>query len=121
MPLTLTESQKKAHDSERHLSVTANAGSGKTMVLVHRYVDILLKANVNVSDVVAITFTEKAASELKKKIADSIEERISQAKDPLQQQRFESIREGLASAFFLCPSVAGLSRGSGGRCQLRRT
>jgi len=98
MPTTFTESQKKAHDFQRHLSVTANAGSGKTMVLVQRYVDILLKTDTNVSDIVAITFTEKAASELRKKIADTIEKKIAEAKSRAEQQRLESVRDGLASA-----------------------
>lgn len=98
MSTTFTESQKKALDYQRHLSVTANAGSGKTMVLVQRYVDILLKTDVNVSDIVAITFTEKAASELKKKIADIIEKKITETTNRTERRRLESVRDGLASA-----------------------
>lgn len=98
MSTTFTESQKKALDYQRHLSVTANAGSGKTKVLVQRYVDIVLKTDVNVSDIVAITFTEKAASELKKKIADIIEKKTTEATNRTERRRLESVRDGLASA-----------------------
>ena len=36
-----TLDQKKAHDPRRHVSITANAGSGKTRVLVSRYCDLV--------------------------------------------------------------------------------
>jgi len=39
--MKLTLNQKKAHDLERHIALTAGAGSGKTAVLVNRYIDIL--------------------------------------------------------------------------------
>ena len=37
----LTSSQQQALDTTRNLSVTANAGSGKTLVLVKRFAAIL--------------------------------------------------------------------------------
>jgi ATP-dependent helicase/nuclease subunit A len=58
----LTPHQQKALTTSGHLALTANAGSGKTFVLARKYLSILLKENIDVYNVAAITFTEKAAS-----------------------------------------------------------
>lgn len=79
--MKLTLNQKKAHDIERHIALTAGAGSGKTAVLVNRYIEILIKKNLRVGQVVAITFTEKAATELRQRIFHEIENRISDGRD----------------------------------------
>ena len=83
----LTDNQKKALDLTRHLSVTANAGAGKTAVLVRRFVDILVNTETRLSEIVAITFTEKAAAELRKKIAHAIDEQMHQADDASRLRR----------------------------------
>src|SRR6478672_7700800 len=98
--MNFTLDQKKAHDATRHISITANAGSGKTRVLVSRYCDILQHApwELHPEDVAAITFTEKAASELRSKIAQEMEARL---RDPLHQpywNRLKDIRERFTSA-----------------------
>ncbi len=94
----LTENQKKAHDIDRHLSVVANAGSGKTTVLVERYVDIIQYGDATVHEVVALTFTEKAAGELRRRIAETIQRRYGEARDPQERYRLEILREQLSSA-----------------------
>lgn len=94
----LTDSQKKAHDFQRHLSVTANAGSGKTTVLVNRFINILLQTDVRVNQLVAITFTDKAASELKKRIADALVERMKNETKRENKLRLEEIRSQLCFA-----------------------
>lgn len=63
----LTPYQKEALNHNKHISLTANAGSGKTFVLARRFLSILLEENISLNNIVAITFTEKAASELYKK------------------------------------------------------
>lgn len=93
-----TESQKKAHDIKRHLSVTANAGSGKTTVLVSRFIDILLTTDTKIDEIVAITFTEKAASELKKKIADTLNGFLQSEKSLDRLKKIEDISNHLPSA-----------------------
>ncbi len=94
----LTPSQEKALGLDRHLCVTANAGSGKTRVLVERYIQIVAEGHASVSEVVAITFTEKAASELRRKIADDIVEKTKAAPTTAQRKHLESVRAQLSSA-----------------------
>ncbi len=72
--LRTTKSQRKALNIERHICVTAGAGSGKTRVLVERYLGILRKTDAKPNEIVAITFTDKAAAEMKKRITDRLAE-----------------------------------------------
>lgn len=94
----LTENQKKAHDVHRHISVVANAGSGKTTVLVERYVDIIQYGHATAHEVVALTFTEKAAGEIRRRIAETIRRRYSETGDQHERNRLEMLREQLSSA-----------------------
>src|ERR1700692_4399463 len=50
------------------LLVDAGAGSGKTSVLVERFVRAVREDGVEVSRILAITFTDKAAAELRERI-----------------------------------------------------
>jgi len=91
--ITYTLSQKKAFDLNRHISVTAGAGSGKTAVLVNRYLKILLEENVRVSEIVAITFTEKAAAELKNRIVEDVNELIEEGMNGTERDRTRSLQD----------------------------
>ena len=93
--MEFTRNQKKAHDLNRHISVTAGAGSGKTAVLVHRYLKILLEENLPPNQVVAITFTEKAAAELKQRIINEVNARL---KEEPHSAQLERIKIGMLSA-----------------------
>jgi len=62
-----------AHTLDRHLSVTAGPGSGKTFVLVERYLEILRSKKVSVDNIVAITFTNRAANEMRQRVREQID------------------------------------------------
>ncbi len=94
----LTPHQLKALKTEGHLALTANAGSGKTFVLARKYLSVLLKENVDVINVAAITFTEKAASELYFKIATLVDEMIQSTESSTDKFKLERIRRQLVSA-----------------------
>jgi ATP-dependent exoDNAse (exonuclease V) beta subunit len=53
---------------EERLIVTANAGSGKTRVLTERFVRSCIDDGIDPSAILAITFTEKAAGELRERV-----------------------------------------------------
>jgi len=48
--------------------LSANAGSGKTAVMVERFVEAVLEDDVPVNAILALTFTEKAADELRERL-----------------------------------------------------
>jgi len=66
----LTPQQELAVTSiDRNVIVSAGAGSGKTHVLVERYIELLrCTAEVSVSNIVAITYTRKAAAEMRTRL-----------------------------------------------------
>ncbi|RKU06868.1 hypothetical protein C6503_25255 [Candidatus Poribacteria bacterium] len=72
--MQLTPSQEDALNIEKHVCVTAGAGSGKTTVLVQRYLKILRERDLTPREIVAITFTEKAAAEMKERIIEEMAE-----------------------------------------------
>ncbi|MDA3844192.1 MAG: UvrD-helicase domain-containing protein, partial [Candidatus Kapabacteria bacterium] len=76
-----TAEQSLAQSFDRHLSVTANAGSGKTRVLENRYINLLMNADISNDPrkITAITFTRKAASEILIRIADNLDKKYKNA------------------------------------------
>ncbi|MHC4198146.1 MAG: UvrD-helicase domain-containing protein [Planctomycetota bacterium] len=73
--INLTETQKKGVETvDRDVCVTAGAGSGKTRVLVERFVNLVSNKNIPIQNILTITFTEKAASEMKERVAKRFED-----------------------------------------------
>jgi ATP-dependent helicase/nuclease subunit A len=54
--------------------VEAAAGTGKTTELVRRIVRVIQTGRAEVPEIVAVTFTEKAAGELKLRLREALEE-----------------------------------------------
>lgn len=98
--MQFTPSQKRALDLTRHLGITANAGSGKTRVLVERYVSILEQDDrIHPRNIVAITFTEAAAAELRTRITKELDSRIENAASHGQKKRLQGIRDDLKTGY----------------------
>ena len=72
---SLNDKQKEAViDESKHLRIIAGAGSGKTRVLTMRIAYLIEQKHINPRNVLAITFTNKAANEMKNRISEMLGE-----------------------------------------------
>ncbi len=88
-----TEEQRVAIETGESAVVRAGAGSGKTSVLAARYIHLLERGAVpegadadplRVEQILAITFTDKAACEMKARIRSMLEARLARADTSLR-------------------------------------
>ena len=64
----MNEQQLAAVEAKGEVFVSAGAGTGKTMVLVERFARAVCDHGVDVDSILVITYTEKAAGELRSRI-----------------------------------------------------
>ena len=80
--MNLTESQRQAIEHDGHnLQLIACAGSGKTEVVARRVVHLLTPENADSlqpGNIIAFTFTDKAAAELKERIVTRTQEALGE-------------------------------------------
>ena len=82
---SLNEDQRNAVTSEKqHLLVLAGAGSGKTRVLVHKIAWEVEALGRNPSAIMAVTFTNKAANEMRSRIEELLQLNSLVYKVPMQ-------------------------------------
>lgn len=82
-----------------NVSLLAGAGSGKTYVLMKRFVQILrADLSVNPTNIVAITFTRKAADEIKGRVRQAVGECVEQAQNDLERLRWQEHLQKVESA-----------------------
>ncbi|MGH3132750.1 MAG: UvrD-helicase domain-containing protein, partial [Gaiellaceae bacterium] len=71
----LNDEQLAAVEAEGTVFVSAGAGTGKTSVLVERYVRAVCDRGLDVDSILVITYTRKAAGELRTRIRAALVER----------------------------------------------
>jgi ATP-dependent exoDNAse (exonuclease V) beta subunit len=71
----LNDEQLAAVEADGSVFVSAGAGTGKTSVLVERYVRAVCERGVDVESILVITYTRKAAGELRGRIRTALRER----------------------------------------------
>ncbi len=82
----LTDRQRRAAlDHETSKCVTAGAGTGKTHVLVRKYIDLLESGECGVAGILALTFTDKAALQMRERVRDAAMEKIGPAWDAIRE------------------------------------
>lgn len=71
----LNEEQLAAVEATGDVFVSAGAGTGKTSVLVERYVRAVCERGLDIDSILVITYTRKAAGELRSRIRSALVER----------------------------------------------
>jgi ATP-dependent helicase/nuclease subunit A len=91
------EQKTAAYTLDKHVSVTAGPGSGKTTVLVERYLSILKTKHVSIEQVVAITFTNRAANEMRSRLRKEFD-RLLRTAEPYERRMWLRHKRTLDSA-----------------------
>ena len=99
----LNEKQKEAVLAKGIVRVIAGAGSGKTRVLTHRIAYLISHCSVNPRNILAVTFTRKAAGEMKERARKLVGKKAEQ----LNCGTFHSICLKILRESFLSASQAG--------------
>ncbi|NJL52321.1 MAG: UvrD-helicase domain-containing protein [Hydrococcus sp. SU_1_0] len=81
----LTPEQQAAAYAPCSVVITAGAGTGKTHMLAERYLYYLRERNLSPLEIVAVTFTEKAATELRSRIRSLVSQELPQRLDLLAE------------------------------------
>ena len=95
------EQQKAIVTVDKDLAVTAGAGAGKTRVLVDRIIYILKNGLADIDEIVAITYTNKAALEIRK----GFERKCSSKRRQLILQNAEKTRDCVSARFTALPQA----------------
>ncbi|MDD6155344.1 MAG: UvrD-helicase domain-containing protein [Eubacteriales bacterium] len=75
------EQEKAISHTGDDMLVSAAAGAGKTAVMVERVIRIIADGSVPVTDLLVVTFTKAAASEMKEKIRTALKKRAREEED----------------------------------------
>ena len=74
--LNKKQQQSVTLSEDTNALILAGAGSGKTRVLTQRIHHLVTSKNRNVDDILAVTFTNKAANEMKERLSDLLRQPI---------------------------------------------
>lgn len=69
----LTPSQQRAVAARGNVLVMAGAGTGKTHTLVERCLDLICEEQVSLDEILIVTFTEAAATEMRERLRSALE------------------------------------------------
>ena len=88
-----TQEQMRAIEAQGKTIVSASAGSGKTTVMIEKIIR-LIKDGAGVGEILAVTFTKKAAAQMKEKLCKELIEEIN--RDGTDSARRERMKKQLS-------------------------
>ena len=104
-----TAEQRAAIDAAGEVLVSASAGSGKTFVMIEKIISLILRGEADVSSVLAVTFTNLAAGEMKERLRAALVARINEESGParsrLKVQLAEIATADISTLHSFCTNV----------------
>ena len=105
-----TAEQQAAIDAEGEILVSASAGSGKTFVMIEKIIALVLSGRAETSSVLAVTFTNLAAAEMKERLKKALSACIRAEEDPsrrrmLKDQLFSVNTADICTLHSFCANV----------------
>lgn len=97
--IDLEARQKITQQLSRNFMVEAGAGSGKTTCLVDRIINLILTGKGKINEIAAITFTRKAADDLKMRFLSKLEEKAKDERDIDKKFRIEEAMKNIDHCF----------------------
>ena len=95
-----SDAQKKAiYTKNKNILVSASAGSGKTTVLIARLLHLIQDEKVEINQILAMTFTEAAANEMKKRLSSSLNEALNKTNDEDEKAYLQKQLASVSNAY----------------------
>lgn len=91
MPEYKKEQEEVINFNDGNILVSASAGSGKTFTYQERAVRLIVEKKASVNEILAVTFTEAAAREMKEKLKKALTEKYEENFDPYIKEQIEEI------------------------------
>ncbi len=90
MPELKKEQLEVVNFDKGNILVSASAGSGKTFVMIERVIRLITEKKADVKELLAVTFTESAASDMKEKLKDAL---VKKAKETKSKDLIKQLEE----------------------------
>lgn len=104
--MRLKEEQRLAIEhGEGDLLVSASAGSGKTFVMINRAIRLILEGKARLSELLAVTFTEKAADEMKEKLMRAMIAAVNEGDEELREQLADLPSASVSTLHAFCANL----------------
>ncbi|OQX90486.1 MAG: hypothetical protein B6D57_02910, partial [Candidatus Coatesbacteria bacterium 4484_99] len=88
-PIDHSEREFAKNQTDVNISLEAGAGTGKTTVLIDRYLE-LIKSGIPIEEIAAITFTVKAAREMSWRIREKLEQLRDESTRGIEREYIEN-------------------------------
>ena len=85
-----TPEQQAAIDAAGEVLVSASAGSGKTFVMIEKIIGLILSGKAEAGSVLAVTFTNLAAAEMKERLRSALVARAAAEEDAAVRARLKA-------------------------------
>ena len=80
------EQLKVINHEKGNILVSASAGSGKTFAMIQRLIRLITEGKASVTEILAVTFTEAAAADMKEKLKKALTEEIERGNEGLADE-----------------------------------